>query len=152
MLIPHLMHRPAVSSLFKSAFEGRYSLGTIRTTLHVVSHNLSLFRGERGGVLYFSLWPSPRLAWVTTRPSSCQEEVLESRACWTWITAMNQSGRHCARTSELRQLAPATQLPWFPACSSQPVWVNKWNRIALCYLAWLKEHEVLGKIRSVGIW
>lgn len=39
----------------------------------------------------------------------------------TWITALNQSGRHRARTSELRQPAPAPRLPWFQACSSQPV-------------------------------
>lgn len=63
-------------------------------------------------------------AWVTMRPSSCQEEALESRGLLdlqTWITVLNQSGRHCARTSELRQPAPTPQLPWFPACSSQTV-------------------------------
>lgn len=86
---------------------------------HVVCHNLSLFRAERHWVLYVSLWPSHRLAWVTTRPrgGAGNKSLLDLQA---WITTLNQSGRHFARTSKLWQPAPASQLPWFPAHSSPP--------------------------------
>lgn len=125
MLIRQHMHRPAVSSLFKSAFEWTCSLGTVRTRLHVVSHNLSLFCGERHGVLFFMALSQAGMshykALLMSRLGTGNKSLLDLQ---TWITALNQFIRHCVRTSELRQLVPTPQLLWFPACSSQPVYAR----------------------------
>lgn len=90
----------------------------------LVSHNLSLCCGVSiwSTVLFFMALSqagvSQHVALLMSRGGTEIKSLLDLQ---TWITALNQSGRHCARTSELRQPAPAPQLPWFPARSSQPV-------------------------------
>lgn len=90
----------------------------------LVSHNLSFCREESmwSTVLFFMALSqagmSQHMALLMSRGGAEIKSLLDLQK---WIIALNQSGRHCARTSELRQPAPALQLPWFPAHSSWPV-------------------------------
>lgn len=125
-LIHHHTHRPAVS-LFKPAFEWTCSLGNSPYHTSRSESQLDAFSwGETWSTVLFFLALSQAAvshykALLMSRGGTENKSLLDLQ---TWITAMNQSGRHCSRTSEVRQPAPSPQLPWFPAPSSKPAFAR----------------------------